>query len=376
MPGTKAPPRVPVPQVPAEPLEPIAIDREWDVMQPPGDDLRAGLLRAGELLGDWTLRVAGTSFDGHRLVEIANSAPDEPIVRVLREALRRPFDLLDFLYFLDDVLAAGEAGRRGEPFFVSAGRARGRGVLLHPKDVFAPIKPVVYPNRKSEIAVDEPLPQESFPRAEDGEALGPNWTMRYRTPTDPPEMFRTLADKRPESTFASRMAALTSQLEQQGADVYLTSFLRYRERGYLMWGAFLLRKCTTSSCVGKTTSKLEAANKSWAHVDIRWSHADGWRATKEAARQMADAYDVVYATERGARYSNHYDGTAADFVAMGLPRELELFAPNGAHRVFDLSGADQARDLSLTPEVISWIEANFTLRKLKSDHPHWNDAAD
>jgi hypothetical protein len=230
----------------------------------------------------------------------------------------------------------------------------------------------VYPE-KTTLAVDEPPPQESFPVAKDGEVLGPNWTMRYRTPTTRSEMYKTLAQSRPAATFSSRIAGLVSQLELQGADVYLTSFLRYRERGYLMWGAYMLRKCTTSSCVSSALTKLATANRTWAHVPITWKNPAGWQATKESARQMADAFDVVYATESGARYSNHYDGTAADFIAMGLPRTLELYAPNGEHQVFDLSGADQTRDLSLTPELIEWIEENFLLHKLESDHPHWDD---
>jgi hypothetical protein len=110
-------------------------------------------------------------------------------------------------------------------------------------------------------------------------------------------------------------------------------------------------------------------------VPVDWTHPDGWQATREAARRMADVFGVVYATEKGARDSNHYDGTAADFVADGLPRSLELVAPDGSHRVFDLSGPEHARDLSLEPEVVRWIEEGFGLSKLESDHPHWDDGA-
>ena len=368
-----APDRVPLePEAPPEPLAPIAMNRAWDVLTP-SDDRRAMLRQAGDALGDWTIRLSGIEVSGAKLIEVADTAPDEPILRVVRESLRRPFDLDDLLYLLDDVLLAGQKGRRGEPFYLPTGRLRSAGAIVHPKDVFPPIEPVEYPADQTKLAVDEPPPQTSFPEAQDGEVLGPNWTMRYRTPTDRAEMFRTLVDKRPGETFPSRIAALVDQLDQQGADVYLTSFLRYRERGYLMWGAFLLRKCTTPACVKTTLAKLATANKKWAHVPIRWSHPDGWRATQEAARRMADAYDVVYATEYGARFSNHYDGTAVDFSATALPRELELYAPNGAHRVFDLSDPNEPRDLSVTPEVIAWIEENFTLSKLRSDHPHWDD---
>ena len=88
---------------------------------------------------------------------------------------------------------------------------------------------------------------------------------------------------------------------------------------------------------------------------------------------MAEAYDVVYATEGGARYSRHYEGVAVDFVAIGLPRELTLYAPDGEIADFDLSRPDHTRDLSLEPELIAWVQRHFGLQKLTSDYPHWND---
>ncbi len=358
---------------PPDPIPPIPVDRDWQALAP-SEDRRAMVRQAGQTLGDWEIDVAGVKVDGPFLVALADEAPDEPFLRVVRERFRRPVDLEDLLYLLDDVLVAGEAGRRGDPFSVGAGRARNVGVLVHPDDVFKKV-PRVYPHKDRELAVDEPPPQESFPVAEDGEVLGPNWTMRFRNPTEPQEMYRTLAEKRPEATFSSRIAALASQVEQQGAEVYLTSFLRYRERGYLMWGAHELRRCKDEPCVTATVRELEAA-KSWAPVPIAWSHPDGWEGTREAARRMADAFDVVYATEKGARYSNHYDGVAADLVAIGLPRSLTLVAPDGASRTFDLSAPEQPRDLSLTPEVIDWVEQHFEFRKLNSDYPHWDDAVE
>ncbi|HHO53578.1 MAG TPA: hypothetical protein ENK18_22575 [Deltaproteobacteria bacterium] len=371
----EAPPPAPVaepapaPTLPAEPLEPIAADRVWAVLTE-DPDRRVMLRQAAELLGDWSIELAGVEIDGPSLLEGANKAPDEPLIRILREHLGRPVDVDDLLYFLDDVLVAG-ATRRGEPFSVGSGRARAVGILVHPDGVFKS-RPRIYPHRTEEISVDKPPPQTSFPVAKDEEILGPNWTMRYRSPTDPPEMYATLVELRPESSFPSRVAALVSQIEQQGGEVYLTSFLRYRERGYLMWGAHELRSCESAACVTATIKKLEEA-KSWAPVPITWSHPDGWEQTREAARRMADAFDVVYATERGARTSKHYDGVAVDFVAMDLPRSLELYAPDGAHQVFDLSAPEQTRDLSLTPELIEWVEAHFGMSKLRSDYPHWTD---
>ncbi len=359
-------------QDPAIPLAPIAVDRRWEVLRRPTQgDLREAYRRAGAALGEWTISLGGSALDGPTLLRLVDSAPDEPFPRVLREALGLPIDPLDLLYFLDDVLVAGEAGRRGEPFYVTSGRARTNGVLVHPDDVFFD-KPRVYP-KVEWLGVDEPLPQESFTPAADGDLLGPGWTMRYRNPTEREELFRTLAEKRPEATFSTRVAALVVQLEQQGARVHLASFLRYPERGYLMWGAHLIRMAEGEKEVLAAVKKLDAANEEWAHVAVVWTSPDGWRATQEAARRMADAFDVAYATEHGARHSNHYDGTAVDFSAVALPRTLELVAPDGERRTFDLSGADQPRDLSLTPEVVRWVEEHFRFDKLEDDHPHWDD---
>jgi hypothetical protein len=133
---------------------------------------------------------------------------------------------------------------------------------------------------------------------------------------------------------------------------------------------------TTEEDVVAAVQKLERRNREWGlNIRIQWSLADGWQATVEAARQMSEAYDVVYATENGARRSNHYDGTAVDIAATGLPRKLRLTAPDGADATFDLSDPEQTRDLCLTPELISWVEEHYQLIKLKGDYPHWDDAA-
>ncbi len=360
---------------PDEPLEPIAANRAFEALDDPQGDLRSAVAQAGEMLGDWTIELAGVEITGTRLSELAQAAEDEPFLRVVREGLRRPIDLEDFVLLLDDVLVAGAAGRRGEPFFIGSGRARSAGVLVHPDEVFRG-KRRAYPGKGRTVSVDKPPAQETYDPAADGDLLGPEWTMRFRNPTERYEMFVTLHEARPQATFTSRVAGLVTQLEQHGAEVYLTSFLRWRARGYLMWGAFELSRCGTEACVGGTADVLDARNKEWGlNIDIVWRHPDGWKAGKEAARRMADAYDVVYATEKGARHSNHYDGVAADFVAIGLPRELVLYAPDGEMHTFDLSDPEQTRDLSMTPELITWVETHFGFKKLRSDYPHWNDAS-
>jgi hypothetical protein len=362
------------PKLEPAPLAPIAADRTFGVLPPPVDgDARPTFAAAAEALGEWTIGFAGQELDAALLRELSQTPDEEPLLRAVRERLKRAVDLDDFVYFLDDVVEAGAAGRMGQPFFVPAGRARAQGLLVHPDDVFKR-RPRVYGEKYSEIDVDEPQEQSSYVPASDGDLLGPEWTMRYRNPTDRGEQLVALHQRRPTKTFPSRVASLLGQLEQAGADVWLTSSVRHPERGYLMWGAFVLSRAKSAAELEATLATVEAANASWRlNVDITWRHPDGWAATREAARVMAEAYDVVYATEGGARYSRHYDGVAVDFVAIGLPRELTLYAPDGEIADFDLSRADHTRDLSLEPELIGWVQKHFGLQKLTSDYPHWND---
>jgi hypothetical protein len=143
-----------------------------------------------------------------------------------------------------------------------------------------------------------------------------------------------------------------------------------------MWGAFVLSQTSTPVELEGALDTIARRNREWnLGVPILWNHPGGWEATRDAARQMADAYSVVFATENAAHSSNHYSGIAADLVAVALPRKLRLVAPGKkARRSFDLSGANETRDLSLSPQLVEWIETHFQMRKLRSDYPHWDDA--
>jgi hypothetical protein len=356
-----------------EPAAPLRIDRRFDVLPTPkASDLRPVLAAAAEELGDWSITLAGVALDGPRLSR-ALARSDPHLTRALRETLRLPVDPSDLAHFLDDVLREGRAGLRGKEVFVPSGRARAAGILVHPQDVFGE-RPRLY-GATDTLAIDRPRPPRAYAPAVDGEPLGPRWTMRFENPWGEAALLRELEQARPGAGYAERVRSLLTQLRAAGADVALTSTVRKRERGYLMWGAFMLSRAPGEREGTAVIRRLERANRDWGlGIDIRWRTTGGWRATHEAAREMADTYEVVYATEAGARSSNHYTGVAADFVAVALPRTLTLEAPDGARRTFDLSGPSEPRDLSLTPELVSWIEAHFKMAKLRSDYPHWDDA--
>ena len=142
-----------------------------------------------------------------------------------------------------------------------------------------------------------------------------------------------------------------------------------------MWGAFLLSQSGSEASLFQDLERLERLNSEWGlFVPIRWGESADADTIRQRAQAMADTYQVVFATESGARSSDHYSGKAVDLVAVALPRDLELVAPDGKKRRFDLSSAEQARDLSLSPELIRWIEEHFGFKKLEGDYPHWVDA--
>jgi len=355
---------------PLAPIKPIAANRRLDVLS--SENPARALAMAAREMGDWTIEFTGVALDGELLRTLSSPPGDEPLLRHVRETLGRPVDLDDFVFFLDDVIAAGRGGRAGEPFVIPSGRARSAGILVHPDDVFKN-QPRRYAATQDRLNVDEPKEPEDYRPALDGEPLGPRWTARYRNPSTREERLAALERRRPSTELAARIRSLLAQLEGQGADVWLTSTVRRRERGYLMWGAYLLSQ-TDVGGQAAAVAKLDRLNVEWGlRVPITWQHPGGAQSTKTAARRMADAYSVAYATERGAKNSNHYTGVAVDLVAVALPRKLTLRAPDATVRTFDLSDPANTRDLSLEPELIGWIEKHWSLRKLASDYPHWTD---
>jgi|AntDeeMinimDraft_5_1070356.scaffolds.fasta_scaffold00221_25 hypothetical protein len=352
----------------------IETDRIWDRLPAPeADGPRATLAAAAETLGDWPIRLAGVSLDGEVLDDLAATPADEPLLRAVRERIGRPVDLTDFLHLLDDLATAGDNGLRGQTIHLPSGRARGAGILLHPDDVFDG-EPRRYGGGR--LAIYRPQRPADLEPAADGDPLGPRWTARYRNPGDQEAMLEALADAG-GTDFAGRIRMLLEQFRAQGADAWVFSTVRSRERGYLIYGAFILSRADREATVRQRVETLDRLNREWGlDIPIQWRHPDGWRATVDAAEAMANAYNVVYATRNGARYSSHYGADAADFAAMNLPRKVTLTTPDGqTSRTFDLSDPDHARDLNLAPAMIEWVEEHFGMKKLRSDYPHWTDVS-
>lgn len=352
---------------------PLDTDREWDSL-PPAEthtEQADAFRHAGRAIGRRVIHLAGVEVDRADLVLLSLVPPDEPMTRAVRERIGRPVDVTDFLLFLDDLIVAHAPNLDHTEFWLPSGRARAAGILLHPDDVFGD-EPRRYGGRP--LALFKPKRPAELEPAPDGAPLGPRWTARFENPEDEAQMLAALEKANP-GDFADRLRNLLQQFRNQGAEAWVYSTVRSPERGYLIYGAFILGRARNADEVERRAAKLDRLNRDWnLDIPIRWRHPEGTDATIEAARAMANAYDVVYATEWGARHSSHYEGTAVDFAVLDLPRSVTLTAPDGGtSRRFDLSGGDEPRDLNLTPEMIRWVEREFGFSKLRGDYPHWGD---
>lgn len=331
---------------------------------------RQQLAQAAEALGEVTIDISGVRVTKELLLAAANSNPDVSLTKDLRERTRRPVDVADFISFLDDALAQAYGMQTVSTLVLTPGRARRVGVFVHPDEVFKKNRPREYPAGKAFIPITEPQEPEGLIPAKDGERLGPNWYLRFENPETEAERMRDLIRKNPK--FGRAVKSLVSQLRRQGAEVSVESTVRAKERGYLMWGAFWLSRADDDEQLKERIALLKKYRRKWKlDVDINWDAGD-FESTVRAAREMADTYGVVYATRRGAEKSDHYDGDAVDISVVGLPSRLRLRAPRRRARVFDLSGDDETRDLSLSPQLVKYIERAFKMKKLKSDYPHWS----
>lgn len=354
---------------------PLETDREWNALPAAQTDAEQANAfgRAGRALGSRVIRLAGVTVDRGELMMLSRVPAGEPMTRAVRERLGRPVDVTDLLLFLDDLIGAHGRSLEHDTFWVPSGRARAAGILLHPDDIFGD-EPRRYGDKP--LALFQPQRPAQLEPAHDGDSLGPRWTARFENPVTEAEKLTALETEHP-GDFADRLRDLLRQFREQGAEAWVYSTVRSPERGYLIYGSFILSRARNTDEVERRVAKLDRLNREWdLHIPIRWRHPDGTQATIDAALGMANAYDVVYATQWGARHSSHYTGLAADFAVLDLPRTLTLTPPGGGdpHR-FDLSGADEARDLNLTPELIRWVERAFGFKKLRGDYPHWSDAS-
>ena len=283
------------------------------------------------------------------------------------------------MYFLDDVLKAGDQGLRGRPVVVSPSEARDAGIALSPEEALLHKSPRRYGTQRARL-VHEPSPPENLtqPETEDGPALV-GTSASETQPTRPPSWQswarRTLILRSACRCFDQ--LAIQHDANDKSLDVPVDLSSTVPGRGYLMFGAYSLsqakRRLSWNQIVYTSSPDVEAERWQTAALsprpllrtkDLSTSPGApaGWtEATRDAAESMRATFGVAKATKNGALHSNHIRGFAADITANALPRFRPEY-PDGAKVTFDLSGDDESRDLSLTPKVITWINQHMASR--------------
>ncbi|MDZ7829652.1 MAG: hypothetical protein U5K33_09265 [Halofilum sp. (in: g-proteobacteria)] len=220
----------------------LETDREWDALPPATSE--AGQANAfghaGRALGNRVIRLAGVTVDRGELMMLSRVPAGEPMTRAVRERFGRPVDVTDFLLFLDDLIRTHAGSLAHDRFWVPSGRARAAGILLHPDDVFGD-EPRRYGERP--LALFQPKRPAQLEPAADGDPLGPRWTARFENPETEDEKLAALEAAHP-GDFADRLRNLLAQFREQGAEAWVYSTVRSPERGYLIYGSFILAHAT------------------------------------------------------------------------------------------------------------------------------------
>lgn len=133
------------------------------------------------------------------------------------------------------------------------------------------------------------------------------WVLRYPTS-------RSLGDL--VEPFRSGARGFVAELERRGCRVRITATRRSRERAHLMYWAWAIDR----DGVAPEAVPADPA------IPIAW--------TREGAREMVEAYELVH---RPSRTSRHIDGRAFDGRVEGWPGTDEdldaLGADHGVHRL-------------------------------------------
>ena len=356
----------------------IHLNSNWEVAPQYKNTKDGRLNQLGELthrLGQEKIVLAGSKITKGLLEKIYVEGTSRPLTQVTREQIKRPINLIGFLKLLDDIVVAKETGVPLPPkIHLSSRRARKMGVLMAPREIFRGI-PVVYPNGYASLDLSPHIatPSNETTEPKDSPYLGAGWTQKYPQPRGEKQKMKAL-EKLTDDDFHRRVESLINQLRKQQVKVYLGATVRSQERGYLIWGSYLLSTAQSRIEYRKAVRKLTRYKKRWKlKIPIRWYHPRGWETSRDLALEMVETYQTAFATRAAAEKSKHYEGRAIDMTTFHLPRKLLLESPCGVLGHFDLSASHQTRDLNLTPEVIDWIEKHFGMKKLRSDYPHWED---
>lgn len=183
-----------------------------------------------------------------------------------------------------------------------------------------------------------------------GELSGAAWVAQFPTS-------RSTGDL--SATFQEGVNNFIAALRAAGAAVNISATYRPRERAYLMHYAFRIAK------EGLDPAQVPAM----AGVGIRWVHHDAsgrpdLAASRAAARQMVQAYSIVY---RPSLTSRHTERGAID-MTINWSGSLVIADGQGKRVTITSTPRNGAGNQDL------WeVGASYGVRKLEGDAPHWSD---
>jgi hypothetical protein len=157
--------------------------------------------------------------------------------------------------------------------------------------------------------------------------------------------------------FKTNVKDFIKALEDAGATKNVSATLRDAKKAYLFhWSwKIALDKCKPSDATAKTG------------VDIEWDHGDAAK-SKAGAQEMVDGFGLAVppkSTEAPSLTSNHIAGKAID---MTITWTGDLKVKNKDGTVATVPFNDDVNKNTLLHDV----GATYSVKKLKTDAPHWS----
>jgi hypothetical protein len=178
---------------------------------------------------------------------------------------------------------------------------------------------------------------------------GPQWVNQFPSSSSTDDL---------KEPFRSNVIRFLAALRTAGAAVTISATLRPPERAYLMHYSFCIAR---EGLDPAAVPAMTAVGIQWVHTDV--SGNPDLAASRSAAQQMVQAYDVVF---KPVLTSRHTEGNAID---MDISWQGNLTITNAGGNPITITttprtGAGNA--------ALQGVGASYSIRKLATDAPHWS----
>lgn len=178
---------------------------------------------------------------------------------------------------------------------------------------------------------------------------GPEWVKQFATS----RQIHDLAQP-----FQASARRFIHALQVAGAQVHISATLRPPQRAYLMHYCFLIAH---SGMDPRKVPAFKGVDIQWAHQNVRGEF--DWAASKNAAQQMVDAYQIVH---KPVLCSRHSEGHAID-MTVTWHGDLLISDAKGQKVSIETTPRDGASNA-----LLHQVGASYGVHKLLKDPPHWS----